>query len=600
MAQRRVTNVQNLSSGRITAIIVALYIAGAVLSCIWLVMQFTVSAHKFAEDTAQLIGNELGAIIKPVSLDALMNKDATAIREVADLVRSAVFESLTVEKMELVDETGEVLVASSAFANLWEDAADEVFDEKPTATVTTHPAQDEDSIQVAVPISNTSELEGYLQVTMTYGPLGQLHGNYLWSVSGMAVLGLLFLLGAGMLSHIYVSSANNRLTHAIENDEYMSTAKKYLREFTSTLSAAETLRSAAQQAKLDQEGFARVNQTVSDLIPLGVLGFDRDGQMRFANQIARDLLGMGGGKEPSADLREFRRYIETLIANTPADKTAIRGQYQMVSRQALQAIAVDVICGEQRTIGDAIIVLRDKHQLESLQDDLRAALRFRCLHLTYTGGTHELRAPLGAMTLNLEMLRISLGEESIPADAKARLLLYVEYLQNDVDRISNSVSALLEQSKESDKTRLLVDLNDLLKETIDLFRTQAELAGITLKFVPASSPLDFVGSPGSLRQVFVNILMNAIEAIKSGGVVTISTVVRNNDYEIIFEDTGVGMPKDIAKRVFDMHFTTKSSGTGIGLYVSRVIVEDHGGDIALNTELGKGTTVRVTLPRYRA
>lgn len=99
-----------------------------------------------------------------------------------------------------------------------------------------------------------------------------------------------------------------------------------------------------------------------------------------------------------------------------------------------------------------------------------------------------------------------------------------------------------------------------------------------------------------MKQVFLNVLLNGIEAIKNQGCISITTIAENSHVEIVVADTGPGIPRKDLPRVFDPFYTTKSDGTGLGLSVVHSIIQEHGGRITIESDTGRGTTVRIQLP----
>jgi len=205
------------------------------------------------------------------------------------------------------------------------------------------------------------------------------------------------------------------------------------------------------------------------------------------------------------------------------------------------------------------------------------------------GAAHEIRNPLTAIRSSLQYL-----EAKSPDEASRKLL--ASALQ-ETARINDIVSALLAFSRPSEIVRESRDLAETLKDSLDLVSIQARARGIAVRreFPPTALPVQ--GDHAQLKQMFLNILLNAIQAMPGGGELTVEAVRKNGGKAVVtVRDSGEGIPEENLDRVFDPFFTTKKSGTGLGLSICYNIVKSHNGEIEVQSRLGQGTTVRVLLP----
>jgi signal transduction histidine kinase len=188
--------------------------------------------------------------------------------------------------------------------------------------------------------------------------------------------------------------------------------------------------------------------------------------------------------------------------------------------------------------------------------------------------------------------------ERLPADDPTREELGL--IQEEASRARDIVRDLLQFSRQRDFMPEPADVNTVLEQVVGMVRRQGALNTVTVTetFDP-DLPMVEMDVP-RIKQVFLNIINNAVYAMKDGGSLTIRTTAAGEAVRIAFEDTGPGIPPDILGRIFDPFFTTKPevSGTGLGLSVSLGIVQSHGGAIDVQSEVGKGTTFTVTLPQH--
>ena len=168
-----------------------------------------------------------------------------------------------------------------------------------------------------------------------------------------------------------------------------------------------------------------------------------------------------------------------------------------------------------------------------------------------------------------------------------------------MERLNRSISELLNYARPDRLEKEKVSLNEILQKAISLIRVDADATGVEIRteFCP---PPDFVhADQDKLSQVFLNLFLNAIQAMKNGGTLK---VVTSRDQEQLLcrvEDSGCGIDAKLLPKIFDPYVTTKSGGTGLGLAMSVKIIEEHGGRIDISSTPGQGTTVGVSLPAWQ-
>jgi signal transduction histidine kinase len=178
-----------------------------------------------------------------------------------------------------------------------------------------------------------------------------------------------------------------------------------------------------------------------------------------------------------------------------------------------------------------------------------------------------------------------------------RAVSYVESIHESTERVNTLVQELLAYSR-ADKTPKPMRIEDAMKVTADLVEKRAYKEQVTIRRNFADVP-GIMGVSSQLQQVFMNLLMNAIDATPAGGIITLGTRVEGDSVVASVRDTGSGIPDDIQDRIFDAFFTTKEEGkgTGLGMFVCRRIVTDHEGEIEINSKVGLGTEM---ILRFRA
>ncbi|HEX3525448.1 MAG TPA: ATP-binding protein [Thermoanaerobaculia bacterium] len=229
-------------------------------------------------------------------------------------------------------------------------------------------------------------------------------------------------------------------------------------------------------------------------------------------------------------------------------------------------------------------------------DRLHRAERLAAVGQLAAGLAHEIRNPLTAIRSTMQYLLQGLD----PEEPRHQL---VEELLGEVDRINGTVGSLLSLSRSGELRLAEIDLLIPLSLSIRLVQARAEEQKVALETSLGREPLRVLADTGQLKQVFLNLLLNALQSMPEGGQVTITagpsglpggSAMRWGQVRI--SDTGSGIPADQLRRVFDPFFTTKRDGTGLGLAISHGIIEQHQGEIRLESEPGRGTTALVRLP----
>lgn len=213
---------------------------------------------------------------------------------------------------------------------------------------------------------------------------------------------------------------------------------------------------------------------------------------------------------------------------------------------------------------------------------------------TLTGGlAHEIKNPLSTVLLNLQLLQ----EDLDPDDpTQKRVAARLGTVTREASRLRDILADFLKFAGKIEIRKEAVDLNRLLEELVDFFAPQAQLSRVQMRFTPRSGPLVVRIDPRLIKQMVLNLMINALQAMQSGGELMLSAEQNGNDAVIDVIDTGTGISADAVGKIFQAYYSTKKGGTGLGLAMSQRIVEEHGGTITVTSEAGKGTDFKVRLP----
>ncbi|NUH86412.1 PAS domain S-box protein [Bacillus firmus] len=230
-----------------------------------------------------------------------------------------------------------------------------------------------------------------------------------------------------------------------------------------------------------------------------------------------------------------------------------------------------------------LIMIRDITQHKKTEEQLEVAEKLSVIGQMAAGIAHEIRNPLTAIKGFTQLQKESNDE-------------YAEIILDELSRIESIVSDLLVMAKpqeESNFTRTNLVL--LLKGIITFINPQAILSNVVIDFEP-SNPIYIDCEPDKIKQVFLNVIQNAIESMKKGGIIKLILTQENDKAVIEIIDQGIGIPEDRISKLGEPFYSTKEKGTGLGLMICQKIIKNHGGSMEFNSKIDEGTTVKITLP----
>ena len=263
------------------------------------------------------------------------------------------------------------------------------------------------------------------------------------------------------------------------------------------------------------------------------------------------------------------------------------------ARLLVTATVVPLQEPDSHVVAGAILLIEDTTDRARLEEQLQISEKMASIGLLAAGVAHEVNTPLTGISSFTQMLL----EGADPADPRTVLLEKIERQTFRAAKIVNGLLNLSRQGKDNEPVN--VDLNTIITDVFALLEHQFEVGRIKIRRELAGAPVPVVGIEHQLQQVFLNLFLNARDAMPSGGWLLVST--RLEDERVVAEiaDTGPGIPAEHLARIYDPFFTTKTvgRGTGIGLSISYGIVREHDGDMHCDSIVGQGTRFTLSLPR---
>ncbi len=341
------------------------------------------------------------------------------------------------------------------------------------------------------------------------------------------------------------------------------------------------------------------SENIIESINVGVLACDLNHQVQAWNTAMSKLYGLT--REQAVGARLETVFPPELLAEfAPAhDSHRTLSLYKFSlqtpdGRRLIVNVSMTPLLGKDEEVIGRLLIFNDITERVNLEDHLVQAEKLSSIGLMAAGVAHEVNTPLAVISSQAQMLLRHMP----PDDARTKT---VDKIVKQSFRASEIVNNLLKFSRVSGSDYSEIDVNRVIRETISLVEPMLRASRISLntQLTPSAPPV--YGNAGKLQQVFMNLIMNARDAMPRGGELTLATECENSTLHIEISDNGVGIPPDHLSKVFDPFFTTKSTsrGTGLGLAVSYGIIREHSGKIGVESMPGRGTTFRLELPTAR-
>jgi len=265
--------------------------------------------------------------------------------------------------------------------------------------------------------------------------------------------------------------------------------------------------------------------------------------------------------------------------------TNLRGEEKVVKLQVAPFLT------DKEAPEGTIVIFEDVTARVEMETQLRLREKMASLGLLAAGVAHEVNTPLTGISSFTQMLR----DQTSKDDPKSKLL---EKIERQTERASKIVNNLLNFARQGRSGFVAVQLNAVIRDVLSLLEHQLTRSRIKVRLELADVLPRVMGDENKLQQVFLNLILNAQDAMPSGGWLTMTTAMRGMEVVATVADTGHGIGLEDVKRIYDPFFTTKragSSGTGLGLSITYGIIQEHSGHINVESSLGKGTSFLVRL-----
>ena len=332
---------------------------------------------------------------------------------------------------------------------------------------------------------------------------------------------------------------------------------------------------------------------VVESIPSGLVTTDRNGTITSANRAAQRILGRPAARLVGRSIVEidlFRNEPWEGFDGEAGDSARREVDYQRGEDTLKIGYSVSPLTGAQGDLSGHIVIFQDLTYWRELQDELRLKDRMAAVGELSAGIAHEIGNPLAAISGSVQMLRQSSEED----DPRFKLL---EIISRESQRLDRTIKGFLKFVRPKERSNVRFDIAALLAEHLELLRNSPEVSAehqLAIELEPTS--VSIVADPDQVSQIFWNLSRNALKAMPGGGTLVVRGTLQQDSYQIAFIDSGHGMNEEQKTMLFHPFHTQFDGGTGIGMAIVYRIVEEHGGRLMVESQVGRGTEIVVALP----
>jgi signal transduction histidine kinase len=326
----------------------------------------------------------------------------------------------------------------------------------------------------------------------------------------------------------------------------------------------------------------------------GILLFTGDGRAVLVSEAARRFLNMEHGTLIGLHAREIFD-LSTVLGRTlreafEAGITLVKEEIVTETWRRVE-VSMDFIHDDQAQQGlGALVTLHDLESVEEIESELELSRRMAAIGRLTSGVGHEVKNPINAIVVHMELLKNKLGDASGPA------MRHLEIIDSEIHRLDRVVQMLVDFSRPVELQLVEQDLRSVVDDVLSLAIAEFSTHNVTLESFLPSKPLIAKVDTDLLKQAALNVILNGAQSMPEGGKLKVVLEEDRKTAVLRVTDQGPGIPEEIREKIFDLYFTTKSTGSGIGLTMTYRILQLHHGSIEVQSSLGGGTEFILRIP----
>ena len=324
----------------------------------------------------------------------------------------------------------------------------------------------------------------------------------------------------------------------------------------------------------------------------GLVLFTRDTHVVLVSASAERFIGRPRGEilgntveEVFTDATKLGRIVlDSFALHRPIPQREI----ELENGRRIQ-IALDFIAERGERIG-ALLTMRDAESVRRIENEIELSRRLAAIGRLTSGVAHEVKNPINAIVVHLELLREKMREN----DPDTRR--HMDVIGREIHRLDRVVEMLVDFNRPVELRLSDFDLRRVIEDVTSLASPEAAKQGVKIETSLGKNALPVRADADLIKQALLNVVLNGVQAMSSGGALNITARQQDSAASIEVRDQGGGIPPEVQDKVFNLYFTTKKTGSGIGLAMSYRVLQLHNGALDFETELGRGTTFRLLLP----
>jgi len=324
----------------------------------------------------------------------------------------------------------------------------------------------------------------------------------------------------------------------------------------------------------------------------GLILFTRDSRMVLVSSSAERFVGRPRtsilGQSVEEVFRDDSRLGRAVLDAFALQRSLPPREIEMENGHRVQ-IALDFISERGERIG-ALLIMRDAESVRRIENEIELSHRMASIGRLTSGVAHEVKNPINAIVVHLELLREKMR------DAQPDTKRHMDIISNEIHRLDRVVQTLVDFNRPVELQLKNTDLRRLLEEVSQLASPEAAQNGVRIVTDFGSEPLPVLVDADLLKQALHNVVLNGVQSMPAGGTLHLSSRHEGTAVSVEVRDEGAGIPPEIADKIFNLYFTTKKAGSGIGLAMTYRVLQLHHGSLDFNSEVGNGTTFRLCVP----